>query len=434
MQVGIIGGGMMGLVTAFYLAGSGPHVTIVEREQEVGGLSRSEPIMPDLRWDRFYHVILSTDNELLQFIDDIGLCSDIQFTETNMGFFTDNQLHSMSTTSDFLLFKPLSLWDKFRLGAGILYSSRIDNWERLEEVSAKTWLARVFGHTNYEKLWDPLLRSKMGVAKDQVSAAFIWGAIKRMYGTRQKSSKKELMGCVKGGHYSILNAVQKKLREKGVVILVDHKVQKLKPLPTGQIGLGCTNGKGLTFDRVVAAVPNPEITGFWHDMPDNLKRDLEKVRYLSLICATLVLRKSLCPYYVINLTDPGFPFTGIIEATNVAPRDDLGGKALVYLPRYMAPGDPFLENSDKEVLAIFIEALRRVFPDFSNQDILATLVHREPYVQPIQEINYSRSIPSMKTPLRNFYQVNTTMILNSTLNNNQVVQLARKMANLLLSE
>jgi hypothetical protein len=34
----------------------------------------------------------------------------------------------------------------------------------------------------------------------------------------------------------------------------------------------------------------------------------------------------------------------------------------------------------------------------------------------------------MKTPLNNFYIVNTTMILNSTLNNNQVIQLAQKAA------
>jgi hypothetical protein len=63
---------------------------------------------------------------------------------------------------------------------------------------------------------------------------------------------------------------------------------------------------------------------------------------------------------------------------------------------------------------------------------MTRIVHRESNVQPIQEVNYSPNIPSMETPLKNFYLVNTTMILNSTLNNNQVVVLARKMAELLL--
>jgi protoporphyrinogen oxidase len=98
----------------------------------------------------------------------------------------------------------------------------------------------------------------------------------------------------------------------------------------------------------------------------------------------------------------------------------------------MAPNDPFSENTDERVMEIFFDSLKRIFPDFSENDVIAKIVHRESNVQPIQEVNYSLNIPSMETPLKNFYLVNTTMILNSTLNNNQVVVLARKMAELLL--
>jgi protoporphyrinogen oxidase len=153
MHVGIIGGGMMGLATAFYLNKKGHQVTILEKESNIGGLSRSTEILPDIRWDRYYHVILSTDNELLNFIEDIGLSLDVQFRETKTGFYTDGQLHSMSTTMEFLKFKPLNLLDKFRLGAGIFYTSKLNNWKRLEKIYVKTWLTRVFGRRNYEKMW-----------------------------------------------------------------------------------------------------------------------------------------------------------------------------------------------------------------------------------------------------------------------------------------
>lgn len=434
MEVGVIGGGMMGLATAIYVARGGVRVTVLEQEKEIGGLSRSEEIMPGLRWDRFYHVILSSDDELLKFIDEIGLSLDVQFRETSTGFYTDGQLHSMSSSMEFLRFKPLSLWNKLRLGAGILYASKIDDWKRLEKMYAKTWLIRVFGRINYEKLWDPLLRSKLGTANAQASASFVWACIKRNYGTRHKSSKKELMACVRGGYHSILNRIQDKLLESGALVLLEHRVERLEPLASGRIRIRCHGGKTIDFDRVVATVPNPKIIRLWPNMPSEFRLCLEKVHYLSLVCATLVLKKSLSPFYVTNLTDAGFPFTGLIEATNVIPREVLGTKALIYLPRYMAPNDPFFENSDEEVLSIFIEALRRIFPDFSDEDIIAALVHREYYVQPIQEVDYSKNIPSMKTPLENFYMVNTTMILNSTLNNNQVVPLARKMAGLLANE
>ena len=74
-----------------------------------------------------------------------------------------------------------------------------------------------------------------------------------------------------------------------------------------------------------------------------------------------------------------------------------------------------------------------MFPDLSDKDIITYTLHREPYVQPLQEIGYSENIVPMKTPIKNFYIANTTMILNSTLNNNKVIKIARKAADLVAS-
>lgn len=427
MNIGIIGGGMMGLTTAYFLSRKGHQVTVFEKESEIGGLSRSEEILPGLRWDRFYHVILSTDEELLNFIDEIGLSLDLQFKETKTGFFTDGHLHSMSSSLEFLTFKPLSLWSKLRLGAGILYASKINNWKHLEKMYAKTWLIRVFGRRNYEKLWDPLLRSKFGNASSQTSGAFIWAAIKRYYGTRHNSSKKEMMGCVSGGYHSILKNIQKKLLDLGVEILLNSEVNKLETNSQKKLGV-YTAKKILNFDRVLATVPNPHILNFWSEAPVEYRDHLGKVAYLSLVCVTLVLEQQLCPFYVMNLTDNGFPFTGVIEATNVIPAEVLQGRGLVYLPRYMPATDQFYNRPDADILKIFIGALRKIFPNLSDDQIIAKHVHRESHVQPIQKIDYSNSIPPIQTPLKNFYMVNTTMILNSTLNNNEVIKIAKQAA------
>ena len=424
----------MGLVTAWYLAKAGVRVTVFEKEEEVGGLSRSEEIMSGLQWDRFYHVILSTDAELLGFLDEIGLSSQVYFKETKTGFFTHGRLHSVSSTSEFLRFKPIPLWNKLRLGAGILYATRLDNSRRLESVSAKVWLTKVFGRMNYENFWEPLLRSKLGTASDQASASFIWACINRLYGTRQKSSKREMLGCVQGGYHKILSHLHENLVKIGVRILVNHKVQRIEPMAGDKISLRCNGNKTLDYDRVVSTVPSPEVLRFWEDIPHEYRNRLDKVRYLDLICATLVLEKSLSPFYITNLIDSGFPFTGLIEATHVIPAEMLGNKGLVYLPRYMAPNDSFGENSDERVVEIFLGALKRIFPDFSDKDVVVKLVHRESNVQPIQETDYSLSIPPMGTPLKNFYLANTTMIHNSTLNNNEVVRLAREIAGLLLKD
>jgi protoporphyrinogen oxidase len=145
---------------------------------------------------------------------------------------------------------------------------------------------------------------------------------------------------------------------------------------------------------------------------------------------TILIQDSLTPFYVTNLTDDGFPFTGFIEASNVVPRESLGGKTLIYLPRYLPEGDSFYQKTDEEIADIFMQSLKRMFPNISEEDIIASAIHREPYVQPIQEVGYSENIVPMKTPIKNFYIANTTMILNSTLNNNEVIKLAKQAAEL----
>jgi len=433
MHIGIIGGGMMGLATAYYLSKKGHQVTILEKEKEIGGLSRSTEIMPGLCWDRFYHVILTTDKELLEFIDEIGLSPHVHFRETKTGFYTDGKFYSMSNTMEFLKFKPLSLLDKLRLGVGIFYTSKINNWKHLEKIHVKTWLNRVFGSRNYEKIWDPLLRSKLGTASEKTSASFMCATIKRYYGTRRSSSKKEMMGCVKGGYHDILNHIRERISNNGTQIFTDYAVKNIKSINEGKINIQLQDSSYLEFDRVIATTPNPIIKSLLPNMGNGFASQLEAVNYLGVICVSLVLKRSLTPYYVTNLTDTDLPFTGLIETTNVIPEEVLDGKALVYLPKYVTPDDPFNEKSDKDIFDVFLKALKRMFPDVSEKDIITYAVHREPYVQPLQEIGYSENIVPMKTPIKNFYIANTTMILNSTLNNNEVIKLARKAADLVAS-
>jgi len=434
VKVGIIGGGMMGLATAHFLAKSGIQVTILEKDKQIGGLSRSEKIMPGLTCDRFYHVILTMDGDLLEFLDEIGLSQDVQFRETKTGFYTDGQLHSMSNTLEFLRFKPLSFWNKLRLGAGILYASKINNNASLQNIYAKTWLIRVFGQENFEKIWEPLLKSKLGSAKDQASGSFIWACINRYYGTRHESAKKEMMGCVRGGYDSILNHLQDNLLKNSVTILTDYEVEAIEPTENGCVRVACNSGESFNFDRAVVTVPNPQIIPMCPRMPDHFKKLLEKISYMSLVCVTLVLKKSLSPFYITNITDPDLPFTGLIEMSHVIPTEIADDSALIYLPKYLASDDSLFHKSDKRILDAFLQGLSRMFPEFSIEDVVAQSVNREVYVQPIQETGYADMIPPMKTPLENIYLVNTSMIVNSTLNNNQVIQLARKMSDFLLHE
>ena len=158
-------------------------VTLIEKADHLGGLSDYFSWGP-VTWDRFYHVVLSTDEVLIGFLSDLGLEKNLRFTETKSGFFGDGRLVSLSSNSDFLRFPFLSLWQKCRLALGVLYSASFKDGSRLDQLYVRQWLTSVFGRRVYEQIWDPLLRSKLGSAREETSAAFIWATIRRLYGAR----------------------------------------------------------------------------------------------------------------------------------------------------------------------------------------------------------------------------------------------------------
>ena len=147
----------------------------------------------------------------------------------------------------------------------------------------------------------------------------------------------------------------------------------------------------------------------------------------------MLLKRKLTPYYCTNLTDD-LPFTGIIEMTNLISLDETSGRHLVYLPKYTSPGDPLFEASEQEVWNLFYPSLKRVIPDLKDQEIERRFVFRERLVQPIPVLNYSSIVPQMETTVPNLFLANTTQIVNSTLNNNEMVRIAGEAVKLVLKK
>ena len=112
----VLGGGILGMTLALRLTQQGNKVTLLEGRQNLGGLADAWKI-GDCTWDRHYHVTLMSDLHAREILRELKLEDEMQWVETKTGFFTDNQMHSMSNTVEFLKFPPLRLIDKLRLEA-----------------------------------------------------------------------------------------------------------------------------------------------------------------------------------------------------------------------------------------------------------------------------------------------------------------------------
>jgi protoporphyrinogen oxidase len=425
MHWGVLGGGILGMTLAHELAKRGFEVTLCEAANEVGGLA-SAWTLGDIVWDRHYHVMLLSDASLRALLAELDLEEDVQWRTTRTGFFAGGQLHSLSDSLEFLRFPPLNLIDKARLAATILHASRIEDGRALEDVTAAAWLRKWSGANTFEKIWLPLLRSKFGENYATVSAAFIWATIRRMYAARREGLKKEMFGYAPGGYARILRRFRERLESAGVRIRLGAAATLVESASADRVAAQFDNGHQECFDQVVLTMPAPIAARICGGLNEDERERLSGIRYQGIVCASLLLEQPLADFYVTNITDPGLPFTGVIEMSALVDRAQFGGRSLVYLPKYVASDDPCFSHSDEHWREEFLMGLKRMYPRFRRTSVTAFRISRAKQVFAVPTLGYSRRLPPMRTSIPGVHVLNSAHILNGTLNVNETIQLAQR--------
>jgi protoporphyrinogen oxidase len=420
MNVGIVGGGMMGLSLAYRLSQEGHVVTVFESASQLGGLTTHHDYGAFI-WDRFYHVILPSDVYLIQFLKDIGLGEQLQWERTLTGYYVDQKFYSISNTLEFLRFPPLGIIAKLRLALTLIYGSRLTNWRKLEKIPVEKWLLKLSGERTYRKFWKPLLLAKLGENYKRVSAVFIWSYIKRLFSARDSSLQKEQLGYVKGGYKAVFDRLQSLIKQSGGEIRLSTDVMSI--IPHSQQGVWIESQQGKEhFDKVVFTAPVNVLQSVASPSLAEVRHITPQVEYLGVICLVLVTRVSLVPYYVVNLADAQIPFTGIIGMSNIVSLQETDGFHLTYCPKYILSDDPMFDQSDEELQQYFSQGIHQVFPFLKTDDLVSVHINRARKVQPLQVINFSKIVPSVRTENPDFFVLNTSQFVNDTLNNNSVVQ------------
>lgn len=478
-NIAIVGSGFLGMTLALRLAERGDKVTLFESADEIGGLASAWQI-GDVVWDKHYHVTLASDKHTRKLVEELGLGEEYRWVETKTGFYTDGELVSMSDTREFLRFPPLGFVSKLRLGGTIFFASRVKNWKKLEQISVEEWLTRLSGKKTFEKIWKPLLRAKLGEAYKETSAAFIWSTIQRMYAARNSGLKKEMFGYVRGGYARVLERFGEVLLEKGVEIRLNSRIDTVEKLPSGKIRLSPVaarrrndakpmivpqktkygvlqttvavahgfSGAFLsepdvkqnsvvkfprdgnhndTFDKVILTCPSNVAAQMAPQLTKIEVQDLRNIRYQGIVCASVLLKCSLSKFYVTNITDEA-PFTGVIEMSALVDKKEFCRNSLIYLPKYVAPDDELFEKSDDEIQDLFLSGLEKMYPHFTRKDVLAFKVSRVRQVFPLPVLNYSRDLSPSKTSIEGLYILNSSHIVNGTLNVNETILLAENFA------
>jgi protoporphyrinogen oxidase len=175
---------------------------------------------------------------------------------------------------------------------------------------------------------------------------------------------------------------------------------------------------------VITSLPSFVTASVCHGLSDAERERLKNIKYLGVICISLLLNKELSPYYITNITDDRIPLTGVIEMTALVGTSFFGGNSLVYLPKYVNSEDQMFNLPDQLLKDNFITSLKLIHPTLKDEEIISCQVAKAKYVITLPEMGYSSNLPSYKTSVSNLFVINSSFITDGTLNVNETLKVA----------
>jgi len=418
MKIAIIGAGFTGLSAGLNLLNAGHDVTIFEKDIFPGGLALGFK-NPKWQWtlEKHYHHWFTNDNNVLTLAKKIKYPVIIKRPRTSV--YVNGKIYKLDSILDVLQFPQLNLIQRLRMGLSIAFLKYNPFWESLEKYKAMSFLSKMMGRKPYKTLWEPLLIKKFGSFAQDISLAWFWARIVK---------RTPSLAYPKGGFLEFANALVSLIRKKRGKVLFKTIVKKINVQSDEKVKID-----GLTFDKVIVTLPSFFFIQIAPQLPEDYKQRLLILKGLGAINLLLRLKKSFFKdrTYWLNICDARFPLTAIVEHTNFMEKKYYNNEHLVYLGNYLPHDHPFMSMDKRGLLKTYDTLLKKINKNYKS-DIIDTHLFSVPFAQPIIPVNYSKIIPSFKTPLKNVYLANIQQVYPWDRGTNYAVELGEKVAKIVL--
>lgn len=424
MNVGVLGGGALGLAAALRLAQAGQKVTLFEREPQLGGLAAGFSVGPNYL-EKFYHHIFRTDTTIIGFIRELGLSDRLLWGQPNTSTLSNGRIVSLGSIPDLLRLPLLGPADRARFLMGMAVLKAIPNERVFTGWTAARWMPRLMGRRVYDVMWEPVLRGKFGARAEDIAMSWLWSRVhERSLG----------LGYLRGGFQLMYEAFGDRIRALGGTVATGTAATKIATRG-GHVEVTTSTGAAHQFDRVLVTLPTRLFSQLTPDLPNEFVERYPGPEHYGAHVLILGLDRVLVPgVYWLNINDRDLPFLALVEHTNFLPPEDYGGVHLVYLGNYLPMDHPLFSQSDDAVVASYSAALRRVRPELDSGWIKQHWVFRAPFAQPIVTTRYLETLPPHRTPLPGIYLANMAHVYPQDRGQNYSLGLGERMARLILDE
>ncbi len=354
MQVGVLGGGLVGLVVAGQCREH--DCEVLEADTVTGGHCRT--LMRDgYTFDMGGpHILFSKNKEILGRMH-AKLGDNLGEKRRNNQIWYDGKFVKYPFENGLYDLDPQ---DRFEC----LYHYLKNDYP--EPSNFKEWIYHVFGKGIAEKYMVPYNEKIWNVPADQMAFDWVDGRVPR---PPIEDVIKSAVGVVTEGYTHQLNFGYPK--SGGIEALPRAYARDCKNVTTGfrvervwkdgdrwYVSDGATTK---SYDRLVSTIPIQDLIDALPDVPESIRADVHGLRYNSL---ALVMLGATCeerpPYTALYIPDMRFPFHRLSFPTNFTDEGAPDGHFAVAAEITTNPGDGYHERSDDELIETVIDGIEQM--------------------------------------------------------------------------
>ncbi len=410
----ILGGGLAGLAAAYELTRKKFNVTVIEMQDDVGGLARTIEVK-GFRFDtgphRWYTKSDMVNQWLLEFMGD----EIIKIPRLTRIYFDKK-----------FFYYPIKFKNVIS-GIGLIKATQsvIDYlWSRvMARVSPKNAITledgyiEKFGNTLYktffkrysEKLWG---RSCKEVSSDwigQRTRGFNIGTIIKdaLFKTPGVVSFVDEFSYPKQGIGRIADKLAEEAKKQGGVILVDSKVTKIEHSGDQIKKVTVQTGKKMqefTADYIISTIPLSDLVFSLSPRASSTAVGFaKKLSYRDQVEVALFINKeNITPDTWIYVHPENISFMRMMEMANWNKQLSPKGKTTLVFEISCDYGDRMWSMKDSELIKMVSNEFVREFGLISDDDILGGYVHRVEKEYPVYHIGYRTDVDSIKHYVKQF--------------------------------
>jgi protoporphyrinogen oxidase len=421
-SVTILGGGLAGLSAAQKFTEQGWRVTVLERDDHVGGLASSF-VEEGYTFDQGPHRLYSSLQELndhFKVVLDGNYDYRARLSRIYMkGKFFDYPLKAGNVV------KSLPPWLLFKSFVDYL-AVRLRNAVRpIPDDNFENWVIKRFGRTLYDLFFGTYTRKAWGIPCTQISADWasqrisllsLWDTVKKtLFRPRNvpRTYVSKFLYPKTGGIGELARGYRRMIEREGGTVITGAEVMRL--LSEGDTITGAVYRKDgrehtVRSDLYISTLPLTLLVPMLGSrVPQDVHAAIKGLKHKGIVFVYLKLnRPQLTPDHWIYIPEQHIAVHRISEFTNFSPECAPQGKTLVCAEITSTNGDRYWTMKDEDLIRLASENLATLGL-LSREEVMdGGFVRRVDYAYPIYDLTYRGHVNTLMAFLKGFQNMIST--------------------------